>query len=304
METLQTHRVLQALIGHFTPFLESGITELIINTEQELWLYKINNTREKRGHALFDKAFLLRFCEQLASFRGLFFDEEHPTLNCSIPFTRYRVSANHFSITANNQITLNIRVPRLKPLSLEDFTFKAGDPKGLKDLALKGHNILISGETSSGKTSLLNALLDCVNKDERVVSVEDSQELDLKAFSNCVGLLVGKQENTRFNYEDALNMAMRLNPDRLIVGEIDTRNAALFLRLGNTGHKGMLSTIHANSAQNTLEALSLNLSMRYAHSLDKDLMRAYFKSAIDVIVHVNRINNERQIAEVLWTKEL
>ncbi|MGL2829589.1 ATPase, T2SS/T4P/T4SS family, partial [Helicobacter pylori] len=89
-----------------------------------------------------------------------------------------------------------------------------------------------------------------------------------------------------------------------IVGEIDTRNAALFLRLGNTGHKGMLSTIHANSAQNTLEALSLNLSMRYAHALDKDLMHAYFKSAIDVIVHVNRINNEHQIAEVLWTKEL
>ncbi|AFI05172.1 CpaF/VirB11 family protein [Helicobacter cetorum] len=303
MQTLQTHRVLQALIAHFTPFLESGITELIINNEQELWLYKVNNTREKIKAELFSKEFLLRFCEQLASFRGLFFDEFHPTLNCSIPFTRYRVSANHFSITTNNQITLNIRVPQLKPLNLDDFTFKTSDKESLKDLALKGHNILISGETSSGKTSLLNALLNGVDKNERIVSVEDSQELDLKAFENSIGLLVGKQENGCFNYEDALNMAMRLNPDRLIVGEIDTRNAALFLRLGNTGHKGMLSTIHASSAKKTLEALSLNLGMRYSHSLDKDLMQAYFKSAIDVIIHVNKVKNVRQITEVLFTKE-
>ncbi|GAA9065011.1 hypothetical protein BTM312_15280 [Helicobacter pylori] len=86
--------------------------------------------------------------------------------------------------------------------------------------------------------------------------------------------------------------------------ELSPRYGSVKKIMPNIGHKGMLSTIHANSAQNTLEALSLNLSMRYTHSLDKDLMRAYFKSAIDVIVHVNRINNERQIAEILWTKEL
>lgn len=78
--------------------------------------------------------------------------------------------------------------------------------------------------------------------------MEDSQELDLREFANHKSLLVGN-EGANFTYENALNMAMRMSPDRLMVGKIDTPNALLFLRFGNTGHKGMVSTLHANSVR-------------------------------------------------------
>ncbi|GMB94031.1 CpaF/VirB11 family protein [Helicobacter heilmannii] len=307
LEELKTHKVLKAQIALFAPYLQSGVTELLSNTENELWLYKLSGARQKIQDLTFSKEFLLRFCEQLASYRDLPFNSLAPTLNCSIPFTRYRVSANHFSITTNNQISLNIRVPSLLKFPLEAFsitntcTFSHSD---LKSMAQEGHNILISGATASGKTSLLNALLEFIPKEERVVSVEDSQELDLSGFENSVGLLVGKMEQTPFTYENALNMAMRMRPDRLMVGEIDTRNALLFLRFGNTGHKGMMSTLHANSVEQVLEAIALNIEMGHKAKFDLSIVKRYFKSAIDVVIQVCKIKEQRFISQVLLSKDL
>ncbi|BDQ28450.1 CpaF/VirB11 family protein [Helicobacter ailurogastricus] len=307
LESLKTHKVLKAQIALFAPYLQSQITELISNTENELWLYKLDGTRQKIHDSTFSKEFLLRFCEQLANYRDLPFDTQAPTLNCSIPFTRYRVSANHFSITTNNQISLNIRVPSLQKFPLEAFALAPTCPfshADLKSMAQEGHNILISGATASGKTSLLNALLESIPKEERVVSVEDSQELDLSGFENSVGLLVGKIEQTPFTYENALNMAMRMRPDRLMVGEIDTRNALLFLRFGNTGHKGMMTTLHANSVEQVLEAIALNIEMGHKAKFDLGIVKRYFKSAIDVVIQVCKIQEQRHINQVLLSRNL
>ncbi|BCZ17399.1 Type IV secretion system ATPase TrbB [Helicobacter sp. NHP19-003] len=307
LENLKTHKVLKAQIALFAPYLQSGVSELLSNTENELWLYQLNGTRQKVHDPTFSKEFLLRFCEQLANYRDLPFSEQAPTLNCSIPFTRYRVSANHFSITTNNQISLNIRVPSLQKFPLEAFSLASTCPfshTDLKSMAQEKHNILISGATASGKTSLLNALLEFIPKEERVVSVEDSQELDLSGFENSVGLLVGKIEQTPFTYENALNMAMRMRPDRLMVGEIDTRNALLFLRFGNTGHKGMMSTLHANSVEQVLEAIALNIEMGHKAKFDLNIVKRYFKSAVDVVIQVCKIQEQRHITQVLFSKDL
>ncbi|WP_120951179.1 type II/IV secretion system ATPase subunit [Helicobacter sp. L8] len=303
---LNTHRVLQAQIALFTPYLQSGISELISNYEKEIWLYKSDHTRQKILEPALSKEFLTRFCEQLASYYGLPFNSAHPMLNASLPFSRCRVSANHFSITTTQQISLNIRVPSAHSFSLHSFSLGARCAYGyahLQEWAQSGRNILISGGTASGKTSLLNALLACIPKQTRLVSVEDSQELDLSAFENAVGLLVSKaEENLR--YEDALNMAVRMRPDRLMVGEIDTRNTLLFLRLGNTGHKGMLSTLHANSVDQVLEAIALNLEMGSQARLPLSVVERYAKSAIDVVIQVAKINNTHVIQEVLLAQDL
>ncbi|CCF80896.1 ATPase required for both assembly of type IV secretion complex and secretion of T-DNA complex, VirB11 [Helicobacter bizzozeronii CCUG 35545] len=105
--------------------------------------------------------------------------------------------------------------------------------------------------------------------------MEDSQELDLREFANHKSLLVGKNEEGNFTYENALNMAMRMSPDRLMVGEIDTRNALLFLRFGNTGHKGMVSTLHANSVYQVIEAIALNLRMNRV-DMELQVVRDFF----------------------------
>ncbi|WP_163566077.1 CpaF/VirB11 family protein [Helicobacter suis] len=307
LSPLAKYRNLKACIESFLPYLESGITELICNTEKELWLYRLDGMREKIKDESFTKDFLIRFAEQLASYRDLFFNHSYPTLNTSIPFTRYRVSVNHFSIAADDQPSLNIRVPSERKFELEEFALR--DDKfsydDLKHIALEGHNMLISGGTGSGKTSFLNALIGYIPRETRVLSIEDSQELDLRAFENHKSLLVGKNEGANFTYENALNMAMRMSPDRLMVGEIDTRNALLFLRFGNTGHKGMVSTLHANSVYQVIEAIALNLRMNRV-DMELQVVRDFFKSAIDVVVqiHYDRTTNTRYIQEVVWTSDL
>ncbi|MFC3847820.1 ATPase, T2SS/T4P/T4SS family [Helicobacter baculiformis] len=303
---LTSHRVLQAQIALFTPYLESGISELVSNQEREIWLYKSDGVRLKVQEPALHKEFLLCFCEQLASYYHMRFDQQHPMLYASLPFSACRVSANHFSITTTNQISLNIRVPSAQVFDLE--TFKLAQTcmynhQDLRNFVQKGHNILISGGTASGKTSLLNALLACISKETRLVSVEDSQELCLKDFVNAIGLLVSKHEGN-LSYEDALNMAVRMRPDRLMVGEIDTRNALLFLRFGNTGHKGMISTLHANSVHQVLEAIALNLEMGSHVNLPFEVVRRYFKSAIDVLIHVRKEGQEHMIQEVILSREL
>ncbi|GAA8991655.1 hypothetical protein BTM273_11520 [Helicobacter pylori] len=142
-------------------------------------------------------------------------------------------------------------------------------------------------------------------KHTRIVSVEDSEELDLRAFENHKSLLVDKTESSKFTYENALNMAMRMSPDRLMVGEIDTRNTMLFLRFGNTGHKGMVSTLHADSVHGVIEAIALNLQMNKS-GLDVKVARKFFESSVDIVVQIvlDKATNTRYIQEILPTKEL
>ncbi|WP_104695448.1 ATPase, T2SS/T4P/T4SS family [Helicobacter salomonis] len=303
---LTTHRVLQAHIEALNPYLQSDISELVSNREREIWLYKLDGSCQKVQEPALSRGFLLRFCEQLASYYGMRFDREYPMLNASLPFSRYRVSANHFSITTTQEISLNIRVPSARTFSLQAFRLGAQcayNYADLQDMVCKGYNILISGGTASGKTSLLNALLAYVPKQTRVVSVEDSQELDLSGFENAVGLLVNKGEQN-LRYEDALNMAVRMRPDRLMVGEIDTRNTLLFLRFGNTGHKGMLATLHANGVDQVLEAIALNLEMGNHQRLPLNIVERYVKSAIDVVIQVCKQDQAHVIQEVLLAQQL
>lgn len=124
---------------------------------------------------------------------------------------------------------------------------------------IEGKNLFISGGIGSGKMSFLNVLIEFIFKYIWIVSVEDSEELDLRVFENYKFLLVDKIESFKFIYENVLNMVMRMSFDRFMVGEIDIWNVMFFLRFGNIGYKGMVFILYVDSVYGVIEVIVLNL---------------------------------------------
>ncbi|PAF48812.1 ATPase [Helicobacter sp. 12S02232-10] len=300
-------KVLQVLTEKLNPYLKQDINEVIFNREKEMFLVR-GSEYERVECEAFDERFLMILCEQLANYRNLYFNKQVPHLSCSIPNTRYRVNALHPSITSNNHIAVCIRVPSVNKFSIQAFslgekvTQKNISYNDILQLSNLGKNILVSGGTASGKTSFVNCLIEEIPINERVITIEDSPELHLKN-PNLVSILVGKNENTNYSYENALNDAMRMSPQRILLGEIDTRNVSLFLRLANTGHSGMISTLHSNSVQDAIFAISLNIKMGGGKDIDSNTLLDFFISGMDCIIQIKKIGNQRIIEDVLDVKK-
>jgi type IV secretion system protein VirB11 len=175
------------------------------------------------------------------------------------------------------------------------------DPVGFLTQAVRRRQtILISGGTSTGKTTFLNALLGEVAPEERIVLVEDTPEIKLR-HPNGLGLVAVKGElgEARIGTDDLLQAALRLRPDRIVLGELRGREAVSFLRAINTGHPGSFSTIHANSPAGALEQLAL-MVMQAGLGLDRRDTLAYARSMIDIVVQLGRVEGRRRIVAIDW----
>lgn len=245
------------------------------------------------------------FISILATTRGEKFDKDNTQLNTSIPNTKYRVTALHKRQLSGQDIQINIRIPPTTTFNLEDFKISANlnyTYDEIKQLVRDKYNILISGGTGSGKTGLLNALLQEIDENERLVFVQDSDEIMSKN-KNKTSILVSKRDNAKYTYRHGIDSATRLSPERLLLGELDTRNTLYFLRLSNTGHKGGISTVHANDVESCIDAISLNVQME--KPIDKNIVEQYIGSSIDYIIQIqkNRATNEREIVDILKVKD-
>ena len=297
-------KILQALLGKLDKYLTMDINEICFNKEKELWLGK-DGKYDKIIDEELDERFLLNFCEQLATARNLYFNINIPHLSCSIPDSRFRVNALHPSITTNNEISINIRIPSDKKFPLENYAINKNcqySYKEIKDFVRSKKNILVSGGTATGKTSFVNALIEEIDIDERVVTIEDSPELHIKN-PNKTQILVSKTEAEYYTYDKALNDCMRMSPDRLLLGEIDTRNTMLFLRLNNTGHSGSISTLHANSVEDAIYAITLNAKFSQKAQVSDETLIDYFIAAIDYVIQIKRDGANRIIDSVLNVKK-
>ncbi len=170
----------------------------------------------------------------------------------------------------------------------------------LEKLVVAGYNIFISGGTGSGKTTFLNVLSNFIPKDERVITIEDSAELQIKSIPNLVKLearnanVEGRNEVT---IRDLIKSSLRMRPDRIIVGEVRDAAAIDMLQAMNSGHDGSLSTGHANSTVDMLNRLETLVLM----GADIPLMavRKQIASAIDIIVHLGRLRDKsRKVIEI------
>ena len=300
---------LNNLLATLKPYLNLPANELVFNQAGEINVDYGNKWEVIKDEKLNYK-FLESFLIELATRRGQRFDEKHCHLSCELPapFLRYRVQAQHKASLFNSQIAICIRIPSKNRFSLENFVLsdllikRGWNYEKIKDLIRKKKNVLISGGTGSGKTSFLNSLIGEIDPNERVVTIEDSQELFVENH-NKTQLAVPKEESEIYSYQSAINNAMRLRPDRLFLGEIDIRNTFTFLRVNNTGHAGNLSTLHANNPQDAIKAIITNIILGGGlQNPDINMLKELITTAIDYIIQIQRERNRRVITDILDLK--
>lgn len=291
-------------------YLRLEANELIFNKAKELWI-DYGNRWEKIIDEELTYDVLNDFLVELATRRNQRYDETHCHLSCELPepYLRYRVQAQHKSSLFNSDISINIRIPskekypleayKLSPICLE----QGWSYDKLRALIHEHKNVLVSGGTGTGKTSFLNSLMCEIDPNERVVTIEDSQELRIEN-ENKTQLAVPKIANEVYSYQIAIDNAMRLRPDRLFLGEIDIRNTFSFLRVNNTGHTGNLSTLHANSPKDAVKAIITNTILGGGMGTpDPKILQDLIVTAIDYIIQIKRVKNERIITDILDLKE-
>lgn len=302
--------ILNNILGVLKPYLNLKANELIFNKPCEINI-DYGDHWEIVNDPKLNLKFLNNFLVELATRRNQRFDETHCHLSCELPnpFLRYRVQAQHKSSLFNSEIAICIRIPSKENFKLESFILsdkvkKDGwDYEKIKKLIRQKKNVLLSGGTGSGKTSFLNSLMCEIDPNERVVTIEDSQELKVENI-NKTQLAVPKIANEIYSYQIAIDNAMRLRPDRLFLGEIDIRNTFSFLRVNNTGHAGNLSTLHANSPIDAIKAIKTNIILGGGlSSVDNKMIDSLIETAIDYIIQIARVKNTRVVTDILNLKQ-
>ncbi len=192
-----------------------------------------------------------------------------------------------------------------KPMQMEDLlaigSLSKQMAQWLKYLVISGYNVFVSGGTGSGKTTFLNALSGYIPHDERVITIEDSAELQLRGIANLVRLetrVSGLEGVAEISIRHLIRTALRMRPDRIIVGECRGAEALDMLQAMNTGHDGSLSTGHANSCQDMLRRLETMVLM--GMDLPVSAIRAQIASGIDLLVHLGRLRDRsRKVLDIM-----
>jgi type IV secretion system protein VirB11 len=309
---------LDAYLQPFRHWLERDtVTEILVNRPGEVWIEDSAHAGMQRIAAdEIDDRLIQRLAEQVARVSHQGINREHPLLGATLPdgarvqFCGPPATRRHWAmaIRRHRRLDLPLDAYDCGPLgATPELSFP--DPKQQPIAFLRAaigarKTILISGGTSTGKTTFLNAMLGEIPAHERVVLVEDTPELRLPG-ANGVGLVAVKGElgEAKVTANDLLQAALRLRPDRIVLGELRGAESVSFLRAINTGHPGSFSTIHANSLRGALEQLSL-MVMQTGIGLSRADTIEYATSVIDVIVQLGRSEGQRGISAIGWSGEI
>ena len=309
---------LDAYLAPFQQWLKrESVTEILVNRPGEMWIEDADLPGMQRIELPEITDHLLqRLGEQVARISHQGINREHPLLAATLP-DGARIQLCGPPATRKHW-ALAIRRHRLLDLPLDTYDRGPITPRSeapapdriaepiafLRDAILKRRTILISGGTSTGKTTFLNAMLREIPGSERVVLVEDTAELRLPG-ANGVGLIAVKGElgEAKVSANDLLQAALRLRPDRIVLGELRGAETVSFLRAINTGHPGSFSTVHANTPRGALEQIAL-MVMQTGLGLTRTETIEYAASVIDIVVQLDRIDGQRGIAAIEETSAL
>jgi pilus assembly protein CpaF len=281
-------------LGPLEPFLQDPtVSDILVNTFKRIYVERLGKL-ELTDARFKDDAHLRKIIDKIVSSVGRRIDESSPTVDARLK-DGSRVNAIIPTLAIDGPM-LSIRRFSVDPLEMDDLIrFKTLTPdvaELLKGIVKARLNVLISGGTGSGKTTTLNVLSRFIPGHERIVTIEDAAELQLKQ-EHVVRLetrppnIEGKGEVTQ---RDLVRNSLRMRPDRIIVGEVRGQEALDMLQAMNTGHEGSLTTIHANSPRDALIRLETMVSMAKL-DIPTEFLRRYISSALDVVIHTARLSD-------------
>lgn len=296
-----TRRVVANLsgMGELAPFLEDpSVTELMVSKGQ-VWVERHGRIEPVPDVQLTDAA-VLRIVERIIAPLGLQLDRAHPMVDARLPDgSRLNVVIPPLAIDGP---CLTVRRFAARCLSLHEFTKSPATSAFINESVHSRQNLLVSGSTGSGKTTLLNTLGSICAHTDRIVTIEDAAELRLPG-PHIVRLEArpGAPDGSgRVTIRDLVRNALRMRPDRIIIGEVRGGEAFDMVTALNTGHDGSMTTIHANSATDALRRLELMMLLA-GIELPLAAVREQIGSAIHRVVHVSRTTGGRRTIVAVGT---
>jgi pilus assembly protein CpaF len=288
--------------GPLEPFLwDDTVNEIMVNGHDRIYVERQGKI-EKTSSAFADEAHLLRIIDKIVSQVGRRVDEASPMVDARLP-DGSRVNAIIAPLSLSGPV-LTIRKFSRDPYTIDDlvrFGTLSEKAAHFLDSCVRGKlNVLVSGGTGTGKTTLLNGLSAFIPEDERIVTIEDAAELQLQ--QPHVVSLESRPPNVEGEGEvrirELVRNALRMRPDRIIVGEVRGAETLDMLQAMNTGHEGSLTTIHANSPRDALNRLE-TLVLMGGLELPLHAIREQTASALDIIVHLTRlVDGSRRITHI------
>ena len=302
---LEENPVLKAFLKPLEPYLKSeGLIELNVNQAGELRLEKMVNGKrviEFIKDPYFNFNYLHHLCHIMANGSGFLFDvEKQPRVSTELPGGhRFEAMVGKHS---KKGIAISIRLKRPVEVSLETFGVTGHLKEKLIRWVEKGANLIISGGTSSGKTTFLNALIQYIPANTRILTVEDTYELEIPHQDTVNYRVSRNEENPTVGYPQMLDHLLRSTPDVIIAGEVSIQNAYPILKMLNSGHSGFMCTVHANTPQLALKlAIPQNVALSGMNVPDVD--KVLYK-LIDVVIQVHKIKDgKRVVTELFFPKQ-
>src|SRR4029079_385640 len=292
--------------GPIEPLLKDPtVNDILINTHRTCYVERFGKLERTRVHFK-DEAHLLRIVNKIVAGIGRRVDESSTMVDARLPDgSRVNIAIRPISVDGP---LVSIRKFSERPFSMDKLVEVGSIRPQMVDLlhaAVQGRiSIIISGGTGSGKTTLLNALSNFIPTDERLITIEDAAELQLQ--QPHVGRLETRPANAEGKGEirqrELVKNALRMRPDRIIVGECRGEEAFDMLQAMNTGHEGSMSTIHANNTRDVIARLQTMLGLMHGTSFSAETTRTLIARAVHIVVHLSRFSDGKRrltgIAEV------
>lgn len=324
MNEVHAERVyLRSYLEPFDALLASpDITDVYVNKSNEVWTERLGGEIDRHDVAGLDGALLERLARQIAAASHQAISRQHPILSATLddgarvqivvpPATR-----GDIAIAIRKHVTANLsladyeaagafaalesgRTQAERDMAAIKQAIDQGEVARAMQLAVRARiNILVSGGTSTGKTTFLNALIQEIPGAERLIFIEDTPELNI-VHANAVGLVAARSDTreAEATADDLVTASLRMRPDRLILGELRGREALAFLRAINIGHPGSMTTVHADSPEGAIEQVAL-LILQSGSRLTRADVREFVRESIGIYVHLARVGGKRFVQRI------